>query len=230
MGAYEKHAKTEFHRRAVEVEVTRKRLNMTYKALPVVFVSIYEHNSNLLPWRETGARIELIPMSENGDMDYDFLEAKLKQYKNENCVKIGAFSAGSNITGTLFDVDRLACICHQNDALAFFDYAAVGPYVDINMQGPTSEREFDFDVTGKEDLCRKDAIFLSPHKLVGGPGSSGILIATKTLLYDKIPDRVGGGPVFFVNEKDHDFVSNIEELEESGTPGVIQDIRAGLVF
>lgn len=152
-------------------------------------------------------------------------------YKNEKCMKVGAFSAGSNITGTLFDVDRIAFLCHTNNALAIFDYAAVSPYQEINMMGPGSRQDFpDFDVTGKEELCAKDAVFLSPHKLVGGPGSSGVLIATKTLLYDKIPDRIGGGPVFFVNEKDHDFVANIEELEEAGTPGVIQDIRAGLVF
>ena len=143
-------------------------------------------------------------------------------YKNEKCMKVGAFSAGSNITGTLFDVDRIAFLCHTNNALAIFDYAAVSPYQEINMMGPGSRQDFpDFDVTGKKELCAKDAVFLSPHKLVGGPGSSGVLIATKTLLYDKIPDRIGGGPVFFVNEKDHDFVANIEELEEAGTPGVI---------
>ena len=201
--------------------MTRKQLNSAYKALPVVFLSIFEHNSNLLPWRETGARIELIPMAENGDFDYAYLETKLKAYRGENCLKIGAFSAGSNITGTLFDVDRLAYLCHTNNALVCFDYAAVSPYQEINMTGPNNHREFSFDITGKEDLCAKDAIFLSPHKLVGGPGSSGVLIATKTLLYDRIPDRIGGGPVFFVNEKDHDFVANIEELEEAGTPGVI---------
>ena len=222
LGVYEKHAQTEFHKRAVEVEVTRKRLNSAYTLLPVVFVSIFEHNSNLLPWRETGARIELIPMTDNGDFDYEYLELKLRQYSAENCVKIGAFSAGSNITGTLYDVDRIAYLCHSNNALAVFDYAAVSPYIDINMQGPSQQRDcFSFSTEGKEDLCYKDAIFLSPHKLVGGPGSSGVLIAKKTLLYDKLPDRIGGGPVFFVNEKDHDFVANVEELEEAGTPGVI---------
>lgn len=171
-------------------------------------------------------------MSENGDFDYEYLERKLHQYKDESCVKVGAFSAGSNITGTLFDVDRIAYLCHSNRALAVFDYAAVSPYQEMNMQGVNEHRQFtdDFDLSGKEALCYKDAIFLSPHKLVGGPGSSGVLVASKTLLYDKIPDRIGGGPVFFVNEKDHDFVANIEELEEAGTPGVVQDIRAGLVY
>ena len=77
IGAYEKHAQSEYHKRAVEVEVSKKRLNTAFNQLPVVFVSIYEHNSNLLPWRETGARIELIPMTENGDFDYEYLECKL---------------------------------------------------------------------------------------------------------------------------------------------------------
>ena len=230
LGAYEQHAQSEFHMRAVEIEVTRKQQNSNYSNLPVVFLSIYEHNSNLLTWRETGSRIELIPMTENGDMDYEFLEQKLASYKRENCVKIGAFSAGSNITGNIFDVDRIAYLCHSNNALVFFDYATMSPYQEINLAGLNTQRQFSYDLTGKEDLCTKDAIFLAPHKLVGGPGTSGVLLATKTLLYDKTPDRVGGGPVFFVNEKDHDFVANVEELEEAGTPGIIQDIRTGLVY
>lgn len=136
LGAYEKHAQTEFHLRRMEVEVTKKQMNSAYEAFPLVFVSIYEHNSNLLPWRETGSRIELIPMSDNGDFDYAFLERKLRHYRDQNCVKVGAFSAGSNITGTLFDVDRIAYICHSNNTLAFLDYAAVSPYQEINMAGP----------------------------------------------------------------------------------------------
>ncbi len=146
-------------------------------------------------------------------------------------MKIGAFSAGSNITGTLFDVDRISVICHQNDALAVFDYAAVAPYVHINMNGLTQSRPFDFKISQKDEAyCYKDAIFMSPHKMIGGPASSGILVAKKTLLFDKKPDRVGGGPIFFVNELDHEFVANSEELEEAGTPGIIQDIRAALAF
>lgn len=145
-------------------------------------------------------------------------------------MKIGAFSAGSNITGTIFDVDRISAICHSYDSLAVFDYAAVSPYQEINMLGISSNRLFEHSLAGKEHLCFKDAIFLSPHKLVGGPGSSGILISRKKLLVDRIPDRIGGGPVFFVNEKDHEFVTNVEEMEEAGTPGIVQDIRAGLVY
>lgn len=132
-----------------------------------MFVSVFEHNSNVLPWKEAGARVEVMPMTNNGDMDYEFIEKKFKEIKDIKCLKIGAFSAGSNISGTLYDVDRLAQICHENNALACFDYAAVSPYVNINMSGPSPHRRWDYIVD--DDLCWKDAIIVSPHKLVGGP-------------------------------------------------------------
>jgi len=197
---------------------------------PVVFVSTFEHNSNLLPWRESGARMEVIPITEDGDFDYAALESKLQAHASENCLKVGAFSAGSNITGTMTDVDRIAILCHSYGCLATFDYAAVAPYIEINMNGPSVYRRFPFEVQSKAELAYKDAVFISTHKLIGGPGSSGLLLAKKNLLYDSKPDRPGGGPVFFVNELEHEWVGHIEELEEAGTPGVLQDIRAGLVF
>jgi len=114
--------------------------------LPVIFVSSYEHNSNLLPWRETGARVVAIPITDNGDFDYVALESKLQAHASENCLKVGAFSAGSNLTGQLFDCDRIAILCHSYGCLATFDYAAVAPYVEINMNGPSQHRLFPFDV------------------------------------------------------------------------------------
>ena len=135
--------------------------------MPIVFVSVFEHNSNVLPWREAGARVEIMPMTNDGDMNYEFIERRFKEIQDEKCLKIGAFSAGSNITGTLFDVDRLAQICHTYGARACFDYAAVSPYVNINMSGPSPHRRFEFIVD--DDMCWKDAIIVSPHKLVGGP-------------------------------------------------------------
>jgi selenocysteine lyase/cysteine desulfurase len=168
-------------------------------------------------------------MTKDGDFDYEYLERILLQYKQYNGMKIGAFSAGSNITGTLIDVDRISVMLHKAGALAIFDYAAVCPYVDINVNGKTNFHGV-FPPVSEPDLAYKDAIFLSPHKLVGGPGTSGVLLAKKNVLFSRKPHRLGGGIVFFVDEIDHEFVSNIQELEESGTPGIIQDIRAGLVF
>lgn len=217
--AYEEHANNKLHKRAVKLSINRE--NKKHSSLPIVFISTFEHNSNLLPWRETGARVEIIPLTSIGAFDYDFLERKLKEHKNEDCVKIGSFSAGSNVTGTLVDTDRLAILCHENNTLAFFDYAAVGPYVQINVNGPSSHRHFDFDVSRKEELSYKDAIFISPHKFVGGPGSSGVLIAKRDLLYDIKPDRPAGGTVLFVNEKEHVYLDNTEEMEEGGTPGIL---------
>jgi len=198
--------------------------------LPVIFVSSYEHNSNLLPWRETGARVIAIPITDNGDFDYAALESELQAHASENCLKVGAFNAGSNLTGHLMDCDRIAILCHSYNCLATFDYAAVAPYVEINMNGPSKHRPFSFDVQPNVDFTYKDAVFISTHKLVGGPGSSGLLLAKKALLFDRKPFRPGGGPVFFVNEVDHEWVGDIEELEEAGTPGVLQDIRSGLAF
>lgn len=129
--AYLKHAKNDNHVRLVEERnaIRQSNANVIYTGqLPVVFLSVFEHNSNLLPWREAGARIEVIPMDQRGDFDYKFLEKILFKYKTEKCIKIGAFSAGSNITGTIFDVDRIAVACHSHDCLAIFDYAAVSPY------------------------------------------------------------------------------------------------------
>ena len=90
------------------------------------------------------------------------------------------------------------------------------------MNGISENRKFQYKIKDKDQkFCYKDALFISPHKFLGGPGSSGILVAKKKLLFDRKPDRIGGGPIFFVNELDHEFVANTEELEEAGTPGII---------
>ena len=203
-----------------------------YTHKPIVFLSVFEHNANVIPWRETGCDIVYIPMTAEGDMDYKALGQKLIQYQDYNALKICSLSAGSNLTGALFDVDRIAVMCHKAKFLACFDYAAVCPYVEINVSGITDHGVESFMKISAEDakLAYKDAIYMSPHKLVGGPGSSGILIAKRDILKSWRPHRLGGGIVFFVNEEDHEFIADKQDREESGTPGIVQDVRSGLVM
>ena len=188
-------------------------------------MSIYEHNSNALPWREAGAIIELVPLDDKGHIDLGALEQLLIRYKDYKSLKVAAISAGNNITGNIVDVDRVAVLCHRWGTKAVFDYAAIAPYVPINVGGvtPGLVEHFGFPPIPQVDrgLAYKDAVYFSPHKLIGGPQSSGILIAKKAVLLSKKPARAGGGIVFFVDEISQEYVSNVEELEEAGTPGVI---------
>lgn len=188
---------------------------------PVAFVGPFEHHSNLLPWRESVAEVVTIPENDAGLIDLDVLRAKLAQFAHRP-LKIGAFSAASNLTGILVDADAISAILHQHGALAVWDYATCAPYVNIDMN-PV--------VTGElRPFVYKDAVFISGHKFIGGPGSPGVLIMKKRLLGNAVPTTVGGGTVFFVTEQDHRYLSNREEREEGGTPDILGSIRLGLAF
>ena len=229
--AYTEHCETYVHKREVEMRINKTQIDASYTHLPLVFISVFEHHSNILPWREAGARVEVIPMKDDGDFNYEYLEDQLKLHRDDDCVKIGSFSAGSNVTGTLFDTDRIAIMCHENNFLALFDYAAVAPYIENSVSGPSVNRShFNYSIKGKEKLAYKDAVFISPHKFTGGPGTSGILLAKKMIITSASPYRPAGGTVLFVTEQDHVYVDNVEEMEEGGTPGILQDIRTGLAF
>lgn len=188
---------------------------------PVVFVGPHEHHSNILPWRESQAEVVAIPEGTDGRTDVAALRAALEQFA-ERPLKIGSFSAASNITGVLEDVDLLSETLHRQGALACFDYACAGPYVRVDMnpvvQGPA--RPFVY----------KDAVFLSPHKFVGGVGTPGVLVAKKRLLANAVPTVPGGGTVFFVSDDAHRYLSNKEEREEGGTPDIVGAVRCGLAF
>ena len=186
--------------------------------IPVVFVSPYEHHSNILPWRETGAIVVQIIEDIYGNMNLDYLENMLKKYNNGKRLLIGSFSAGSNVTGILTDCDKTSQMCHENGAICFFDYAAIAQYVSIYMNPESCI------------LGYKDAIFISPHKFIGGPGTPGLLIAKKHLFKNKIPNRPGGGTVDFVDNMDHMYTDILEEREEGGTPDIIGSIRCALAF
>ncbi|CAL9198926.1 uncharacterized protein LOC135595761 isoform X2 [Musa acuminata AAA Group] len=187
----------------------------------VVFVGPYEHHSNLLSWRQTTAEVVEIGMDDEGLLDMDALRLQLMSPKYANRPMLGSFSACSNVTGIFTDTRSVARVLHEHGAFACFDFAASGPYVEIDMRSG--------DVEGY------DAVFLSPHKFVGGPGTPGILLMNKALyqLRSSPPSTCGGGTVAYVNgfdEKDTLYYHEIEEREDSGTPPIIQKIRASLAF
>ena len=185
---------------------------------PVVFVGPYEHHSNELPWRESIADVVQINEDADGQIDLTELEERLVEYA-ERPLKIGSFSAASNVTGIISDTSAISRLLHKHDALSFWDFAASAPYVGISM-GSTKVDDGDY----------KDAIFISPHKLIGGPGSPGLLVARRDLLTNKVPAVPGGGTVQYVSPDHHTYITDQEHREEGGTPAIIGSIRAGLVF
>jgi selenocysteine lyase/cysteine desulfurase len=185
---------------------------------PVVFIGPYEHHSNELPWRESIADVVAIDETPDGHIDEASLREALQQYA-ERPLKIGAFSAASNVTGILTDCDGISRLLHEHGALAIWDYAAAAPYVKIRAAAPASD-----------PLAGKDAIVMSPHKFIGGPGTPGVLVIRRELLTNSVPAVVGGGTVRFVNPDEHEYLASPEEREEAGTPAIVESIRAGLVF
>jgi len=182
---------------------------------PLVFLGPYEHHSNVLPWRESGVEIISVPLTKIGMIDVVFLEEKLKQYQNTRLM-IGSFSAASNVTGIISAVDEISTMLHQYGALSFWDYAAGAAYMNVNMNS--------------EGLAYKDAIFISPHKVMGGPGTPGILLVKRKIFRRATPTQPGGGTVQFVTKTQQKYYKDIEVREEAGTPGIIESIRAGLIF
>jgi selenocysteine lyase/cysteine desulfurase len=183
---------------------------------PVVLVGPFEHHSNELPWRESIADLVTIPEDRDGHVDLEALEAALREHRDRPLV-IGAFSAASNVTGILTDTDAVTELLHQYGALAVWDYAAAAPYVDIDMHP-------------SDHAIAKDAVVLSPHKFVGGPGTPGVLIIRRDLLANTVPVVVGGGTVAYVNAEEHVYLDDPVHREEAGTPAIVESVRAGLLF
>ncbi|MFG2269686.1 aminotransferase class V-fold PLP-dependent enzyme [Streptomyces chartreusis] len=185
---------------------------------PVVFVGPYEHHSNELPWRESIADVVVIDEDPDGHVDLARLEAGLRRYADRP-LRIGSFSAASNVTGILTDTDRVARLLHAHGALSFWDYAAAAPYVPIRVAE---------SAPGSGD--HKDALFLSPHKFVGGPQTPGVLVVRRDLVRNRVPTAPGGGTVSFVDPLGHRYLDDPVAREEGGTPAIVESIRAGLVF
>ena len=179
---------------------------------PVVLIGPYEHHSNEVSWRETIADVVTIGEDLDGGIDLAGLEAALVAHADRP-LRIGSFSAASNVTGITSDVRAVTEVLHAHGALACWDYAAAGPHVAIDVAG--------------DDL---DAVFLSPHKFIGGPGTPGVLVARRSLFTNPVPSVPGGGTVAYVNPSEHRYLADPEHREEGGTPAIIESIRAGLVF
>lgn len=198
-------------------EQLNQYVQLTETLRPVVFVSHIEHHSNQTSWEETLADVVVIPPAEDGSVDPENLSREIEKYKNRK-LKIGSFSACSNVTGLRSPYHTLAKIMHQNGGLCFVDFACSAPYEKINMH-PSDKDE------------RLDAIFFSPHKFLGGPGTPGILIFNSELYKNRVPDSPGGGTVDWTNPwGEHKFVNSIEAREDGGTPPFLQTIKAALAI
>ena len=186
---------------------------------PVVFIGPFEHHSNELPWRESIADVVTIHEDADGHIDLAQLEQKLREFADRP-LKIGSFSAASNVTGIVSDTGAVSSMLHRYGALSFWDFAAAAPYVKVEMSPHRNGDELDY----------KDAIFVSPHKMVGGPGTPGVLLARRDLLNNRVPAVVGGGTVAYVNSEVHMYLADKEHREEGGTPAILESIRCGVVF
>jgi selenocysteine lyase/cysteine desulfurase len=189
------------------------RLDETLR--PVVFITHMEHHSNQTSWLETIATVEIIGRHKNGNVDLKHFRELLEKFKDRKN-KIAAISACSNVTGIQTPVHQIAALIHEFGGLCFVDFAASAPYVNINMH-PSKKN------------ATLDAIYFSPHKFLGGPGTPGVLIFGKHIYTNKIPDQPGGGTVAYSNPwKDHRYVGDIEEREDGGTPPFLQAFRAAM--
>lgn len=182
---------------------------------PVVFVTHMEHHSNQVTWLETIATVEIISADDNGNVDLVHFKSLLEQFKHRKN-KIAAVTACSNVTGIQTPYHEVAKMMHEYGGLCFVDFACSAPYVNMNMH-PT------------EKGAHLDAIYFSPHKFLGGPGTPGVLIFNKKIYSNTVPDQPGGGTVVYSNPwKVHEYVANIELREDGGTPPLLQGIKAAM--
>jgi selenocysteine lyase/cysteine desulfurase len=184
---------------------------------PIVFISHMEHHSNQTSWLETIADVEVIPANDEGLFCLEALKVLLEKYKNRS-FKIASITSCSNVTGIKTPYHEVAQLMHQHNGVCFVDFACSGPYVAIDMHPQAPDAYL-------------DAIFFSPHKFLGGPGTSGVLIFNKNLYKNNVPDCPGGGTVSWTNPwGEHKYIDNIEDREDGGTPGFLQVIKTALAI
>ncbi|HEY4548958.1 MAG TPA: aminotransferase class V-fold PLP-dependent enzyme [Bacillus sp. (in: firmicutes)] len=186
-------------------------------AKPVVFITHMEHHSNQISWEETLADVVIVPPDDSGDVSPIMLEKMIKQYEDRP-LKIGSFTACSNVTGIVTPYHQLAEVMHKYNGICFIDFSASAPYIKMDMHP-------------KNELQHLDGIFFSPHKFLGGPGTMGVAIVSQKILQTETPDRPGGGTVNWTTPwGEKSYISNMEEREDGGTPGFLQAIRTALAI
>ena len=191
---------------------TKKRyeINIDKSKLPLVIVGPYEHHSNEVSFREALCEIQRIDLNSQGLIDLEHLKMVLE--KNKHREIFASFCVASNVTGIITPYEEISKILRTYGAVVCFDAAASSPYMNIPCH-------------------LYDALFMSPHKLLGGPGSCGLLIIRKALIDTSIsPTFAGGGTVEYVNKETQIYQKNIEIREDAGTPGILQLIRASLSY
>lgn len=184
---------------------------------PIVFISHMEHHSNQTSWLETIADVEVVPANEEGLFCLENFRNLVEKYKDRP-FKIASITSCSNVTGIKTPYYEVAKIMHQNKGVCFVDFACSGPYVEIDMHPEDKEAYL-------------DAVFFSPHKFLGGPGTCGVMVFNKNLYKNNVPDCPGGGTVKWTNPwGQHKYIDNIEEREDGGTPGFLQVIKTALAI
>jgi selenocysteine lyase/cysteine desulfurase len=196
-------------------EQLNRYINIPRNEKPVVFVTHMEHHSNQTSWLETLCEVEIVGTDDEGRIDLTKLEELLVKYSDRK-IKIGSFTAASNVTGIITPYYKMAKMMHKHGGICLVDFAASAPYVDINMHPEDPEEKL-------------DGIFFSPHKFLGGPGTPGVMIFDCCLYDRKVPDNPGGGTVDWTNPwGKHKYIDDIEMREDGGTPGFLQAVKAAL--
>lgn len=196
-------------------ENLREHTHIPDEIRPIVFISHMEHHSNQTSWLETIAKVVVVPPNKDGLFCLKNLEDLLIKHK-DRALKICSVVGGSNVTGIQNPYHDIAKLMHKYAGVCFVDFACSAPYVEINMHPEDKDAQL-------------DAIFFSPHKFLGGPGTSGVLVFNKQLYNNMVPDCPGGGTVSWTNPwGEHKYIDDIEDREDGGTPGFLQTIKAAL--
>ncbi len=197
-------------------ESYKDRISFSEEERPIVFITHMEHHSNQTTWIETIADVVIVPPNEKGLVCIENFEKTIRKYDNRK-TKIAAITACSNVTGIMTPYLGIAALIHKYEGVCFVDFACSAPYVSIDMHSEDKKGEY------------LDAIYFSPHKFLGGPGATGILIFNQKLYSNSIPDNPGGGTVSWTNPwGQHKYLDDIEAREDGGTPAFLQTIKAAM--